>query len=52
MYICFHGLLILSFSKVKDDFEGFDDGDDDLFLDDEAADMVQAVEAAYSIKVH
>ncbi|CDS10428.1 hypothetical protein LRAMOSA03104 [Lichtheimia ramosa] len=35
---------------VKDDFEGFDDGDDDLFLDDEAADMVQAVEAAYSSK--
>ncbi|KAI7876266.1 ATP-dependent DNA helicase [Lichtheimia hyalospora FSU 10163] len=35
---------------VKDDFVGFDDDDDDLFLDDEAADMVNAVEAAYSSK--
>lgn len=36
---------------MKDDVVGFDDDDDDLFFDDEAADLVNAVEAAYSSKV-
>lgn len=36
---------------MKDDVAGFDDDDDDLFFDDEAADLVNAVEAAYSSKV-